>query len=402
VNASGVEGATETDRGSEGSAEPGSTAERGTTVDPLVAWVAAAVGATVVVAGAALLRPRAVVEELLWREFVGPLQASSFAAQCAIAEGGGFRFRAAGSDACAAALAEGRLVAAAEPTTTATVGYALALVFLAAGGALSLRRLGLCRGRRFFYGVLPFLALGGALLAVRDAAAALPNGPSGMVGHPTGLLLTWPAVYAVALLVTVGALAVGAVLAGRGLVERYEHVSTTAAIVLFGLAVGGLIAVASRIGGAELRLAGVPALLVGTTLLASALWIGVARVTPGVVERIGSMGLVVLWAYVLHGLAVVVATDWAAPLGFAPTAADGLVRVVSELTAGTLPASVAAATGTTWPFVPLQAAVALLVAASFERELVREDELALLLLVAVLGVALVPAVQRLLLLAVGL
>ncbi|MFC4357906.1 DUF63 family protein [Halobium salinum] len=370
--------------------------------DGFSAWVAAAVVAAVALAGGMVLRPRAVFDRFLWQDFVGPLQAEAFGAQCAILLQGG-AFRAVGTEACATAVAEGRLVAAAGATPVSAVGYAAGLLFLLLGGALLLKRLRLVDGRRFFYAVLPFLVLAGALLAVRDATAALPRGPAGLLGYPAGLLLTTPAVYALAVVLPVVALAVGAALQRRGRVERYEHVSTTVAVGLFGLAVGGVGSLAYRTEGMGLHLQGVPALLVATTALAIVTWLAVARVFPGVVARIGSMGLVVLWAYLLHGLVVVVAADWAAELGFAAARpVDGLVRVVADVTATALPASVAAVTKLAWPFLLLQVAVALVVAASFERELVREDELALLLLVAVFGVALVPAVHGLLRLAIGI
>jgi uncharacterized membrane protein len=370
--------------------------------DGFSAWLAAAVVAAVVLAGGMVLHPRQVFDRFVWQEFVGPLQAESAAAQCAVLLPGG-AFRAVGVDACAAAVAEGQLVAEAGFSPTATAVYAAGLLFLVTGGMLLLKRQGLFRGRRFFYATLPFLALGGALLALSDGLATLPRGPAGLVGYPAGLLLTEPVVYALLVVLPVAALSVATTLADRGLVERYEHVSTTAAVALLGLAVGGLASVAYRTTEMGLHLRGVPALLVAATLLALGVWVGFARLFPEVVDRIGSMGLVVLWAYLLHGVVAVVAVDWATALGFVPgRAADGLVAIVADLSASALPASVATVTKLAWPFLLLQGAIALVVAASFEREVVREDELALVLLVAVLGVALVPAVRGLLRLAVGL
>lgn len=368
-------------------------------VDPIAAWLL--MGASVVgaLASGVVLRPRHVFDRFLWPHFVGPLQAEAYASECVILTGD--RFRPVGSAACTSALADGRVVADPGLTTIGVVGYAATFGFLLMGGLMLLHRLDICRGRRFLFATVPFMFIGGAILALREATGSLPGGPSDAIGYPVNLLLVDPLPIFLVVLGPIAVLVAGEALALWGLTTSYSRPAILAAAPLFGGAVGSLSTIVPD--GTSPNLVGALGVLVLATVLALAVWVVAARVTPAVVTGIGSVGLVVTWAYVFTGVTTVVAVDWSAAFGFpAARPATALNQGIITLTELVLPESVTTVIRSAWPYLLVQIFVALLVAASFEEDHLAEAPMALMLLVAVVGVAVVSAVRTLLLLTFGI
>lgn len=264
-----------------------------------------------------------------------------------------------------------------------------------------LHRLDICRGRRFLLATVPFMFIGGAILALREATGSLPGGPSDAIGYPVNLLLVDPLPIFLIVLGPIAVLVAGEALALWELTTSYSRPAILAAAPLFGGAVGYLSTIVPD--GTAPNLVGALAVIALTTVLAVVVWAVVARISPSVVTGIGSVGLVVVWAYVFIGVTTVVAVDWSAAFGF-PTArpATALNRGITSLMGLVHPESVTAVTKAAWPYLLVQIVVALLVAASFEEDYLAEAPMALMLLVAVVGVAVVSAVRTLLLLSFGI
>lgn len=222
-----------------------------------------------------------------------------------------------------------------------------------------------------------------------------------MLGYPLGLAFAGPLPYFLGVVIPTVVLSAAYQLSRTALVGRYEHASTVVAAVTF-LGLFGVLMVTAAKPGAFLDVVGSVGIVLVATLVAVVSWATIGRLSPGMVRRIGSMGLVLFWAYLLNGLATVIRAEWATELGFrAPEQVSGLVILVANLAGAVLPTSLASMTRVAWPFVVLQVGVALFVASSFDRDIVRDDDLAVLLLLAVLAVALVPAISGLLSLVFG-
>lgn len=368
-------------------------------VDPIAAWLVMGAGAVGALASGMALRPRRVFDQFLWPHFVGPLQAEAYASECVVLAGD--HFQRAGGDACTSALAAGRIVAEPGLTTIGAAGYAAAFGFLLMGGLMLLHRLDICRGRRFLFATVPFMFIGGAILALRAATGSLPGGPSDAIGYPVNLLLVDPLPIFFMVLGPIAVLVAGEALALWGLTTSYSRPAILAAAPLFGGAVGALSTIVPD--GTAPSLVGALAVVALATVLAVVVWAVVARVTPAVVTGIGSVGLVVVWAYVFMGVTTVVAVDWSAAFGFpAARPATTLNRGITTLTELVLPEAVTAVTKSAWPYLLVQIAVALLVAANFEEDYLADAPMALMLLVAVVGVAVVSAVRTLFLLTFGI
>jgi uncharacterized membrane protein len=373
--------------------------QRDDDADLIVAWALTGVAVAAALAAGAALLPRLVYDRFLWVHVVGPLQAEAYGADCVALIGGSVEQV---GGACSAA-STGGLVATPGLTPLGAVWVGLVSLFLLLGGFLALSRLGVARGRQFLYATVPFMFVGGAILAVGDVGASLPGGASALAGYPFNLALTGPVLLVLVLLCPVVVLLVAWAVASRGFAAGYGQPAGIVAALLFGGLVGYLATITGR---------GLPAvgfgllnalLVVGlATALTVVVWAVVARLSPGVVTGIGPAGLVVTWAYVLSGVVTVVAVDWSARFGFAVARPPSVVDAsVAALTGAVLPPGVTAVTRLTWPYLLVQLFVALLVASSVREESL-EVPAVLLLVVAAVGVAVVPATRTLLLLALGI
>jgi uncharacterized membrane protein len=367
--------------------------------DPMTVWALTAAGLAGFVASSAALRPRQIYEQFIWKQFVGPVLADGFGAECVVRSGN--RVAYAAGEQCVSAGGQSRaVVARAELTAIGTAGYVLLFCFLTIGGLLLLSRLDLFGSRRLLPTAIPCLCWGGAVLALHDAAGSLPGGPSDAIGYPFNLLLAGPFPVFVLVLGPIALVGVSEALARAGLASSYSRPVLYASLPVFGILVATL-----ALSSADWTVANLVApLSVVTIATASAvsLWGLLARVRPGLVDGIGSTGLIVTWAYVLTGLTTVVAIDWSDTFGFAAGGSGPpLGQGVTAVTRAALPADVVAVTGAAWPYLLVQIGVALLVAASFDEETVTERPIAMLLLVAVVGGALVSAVETLLVLTFG-
>ena len=343
----------------------------------------------------ALAFPEAVYDGFVWHYFWGPVQADANSAVCAIRPGSTVEY----------IYDAGACANAAEPvaypgyTLVSEIGYMITLLVALAGVVFLLRRLDLGTDRGFFYALLPFVFLGGALRVVEDANDAVPAGEA-LISYPLNTLLISPIIYFTVFGLTLGTVVVAVGAERAGVIERYARPLLGAGIALLAVTLGYLTSL--RLSGAE----GVEfypqvlvVVLVGATAAALANWALVERVAPQVNAGTGLIGLVILWGHAVDGVANVVGLDWMTALGAGPNLVPKhpVNQFVVDVTAATLPASVLAVTGDTWPFLLVKLVAATFVLWVFEEEIFEESpRYTMLLLVAVLAVGLGPGTRDML------
>ncbi|MFB6170191.1 MAG: DUF63 family protein [Haloarculaceae archaeon] len=367
-------------------------------VSPGVAWLGTFAGAIVAFAVGVLAFPRLVWDRFLWQYFWGPVYADALNARCAVMTDAGPRLLGDAS-ACRNAIASGRIVAEPGYTLVSEAGYAITLLFFLVGVLYLLRYLEVGTDRGFYFALVPFMLFGGALRVVEDAINATPPGVTPVVSYPLNTLIISPIIYFTVFVVTVAALVGSIWLVRRGTVDDYERALATAGGVVFVLTAGYLFGLSFT----KEYVGFYPQVTVLTLGIATALAWGVFRAleryAPEVNAGTGRMGLVVLWAHAIDGVANVIASDWATKLGLAFNygSKHPVDRIIVGITERVLPPSVVAVTGDSWGFLLVKILAAVAVLAIFDRDLFEESpRYAILLLVAITAVGLGPGTRDML------
>jgi uncharacterized membrane protein len=371
-------------------------------VDPVRAWVLAAIAGTVALAGGALAFPQAVYDRFVWHYFWGPVHADAAGAQCAVRAGSGVRLLDS-ANACAAAVSRGAIVAEPGYTLVSEAGYMVVLLFILLGVWFMLRRFDLGRDRAFFFALLPFMFFGGALRVVEDANVALTTDASSEVAisYPLSAIIISPVIYFTVFLVTLGAVLGSVWLAheDRFSVQEYSRPLLAVGIAVLAITIAVLLALAFSTAPVGFY-PQLPVLVLGlTTVIAVGIWAGVHRFAPEITYGTESIGFVILWGHTLDGVANVIASDWAREIGlpFAYSAKHPVNRFIIDVTQGMLPPSLTATIGTAWPFLIVKVAAALAVVWLFDETIFEESpRYAILLLIAILAVGLGPGTRDML------
>jgi uncharacterized membrane protein len=309
-------------------------------------WLAAVlVPATALVVGAIAL-PDLVYDRFLWRYFWGPVVADA---------------QNVGS------VRHGGVLARPGYTLVSEAGYAYTLIVALLGLVRLLDHLDVGNSPSFFFGLVPFGFLGGALRVVED---------TGAVDWPLNVLLISPIIYFTMFGATVLLLVGAIVLERRGAVERYEVPLAAAGGVAFAAVLAFLLAHGL---GSTTVIWWVPvSVLALATAVWAAVWFPVDRSLPEVTAVTGGMGAVLLWAHLLDAASTSIGISY---LNYGEK--HPVVRMMMD------------AAGTIWVFVPVKAAVVLLILWSFDERFFEEYErLPYMLLVGVLAVGLGPGTRN--------
>ena len=362
-------------------------------LDPTRAWLAAFLGGiAALVIGSVAFRPQ-VYDGFLWRYFWGPVDADAHGASCAV-RSGGVTERLYSQSACAAA--DG-IVVTPGYTTVSTISYAVVLVFMLVGVLLLLRALNVRMTAQFYYALVPFMLLGGALRVVEDVNVAFIRAEEGMLlSYPAVALIISPFIYFVMFAFTLTALVAVIYLARQGVSERYEPpLAAVGAVALAGV-VGWLLFIS-----ATSELVGFfPAVAIitlgGATLIAAVFWWASQRYAPFINNGTGLIGALVVWGHAVDGVANVLSLDWTDELGIGVTYTSK--HVVNEatvrITGNVQPEWLSEAIGTAWPFLFIKVAAAIFVVWVFNDEIFEESpRYAYLLLIAILAVGLGPGTR---------
>jgi len=368
-------------------------------------WLGAVGTITTALVLGSLLQRELVYDRFIWQYFWGPVAADGNGAACAARSPGGPIEYLGSNSACAAAEADGLLTAYPGYTWVSEVGYIAVFLFALLGVVLLLRRLDIGDERGFFYALFPFMLFGGALRTIEDAGvAAVRAGAEPLIAYPLSALIISPFIYLTMFAITLAAVLVSVSLETRGVVDRYEYPLAATGTVLLVASVGYL----AYLGVATNYATIYPQVLVATLVLATlatlGTWALIGRFKPSIKAGTGAMGLVVIWAHAVDGVANVIGLNWMPALG----AGSNLVpkhpvnAAIVEYTSVLLPASIEAITQDAWPFLVVKLVAATIVVWIFEPELFEETpRYTILLLIAVVAVGLGPGTRDMLRAAFG-
>jgi len=293
--------------------------------------------------------------------------------------------------------------AAAEPvaypgyTLVSEVGYALTMLLALLGVVFMLRRLGVGQDRGLFYALFPYMLFGGALRVVEDAFDGLDPSQAAIT-FPWNTLIISPVIYFTMFAITLAALLGSVSLRKSGVVDDYEYPLAGVGTALLAATVGylGLLAFTTDYVDFHPQISII--VLAGATVVAWLTWQGIERYKPEINHGTGKMGLVVLWAHSVDGVANVVGIDWAKELGLPADLVPkhpvnrALIGVGEQF-----PEPVVNLIGTAWPFLVVKIVAAVFVIWVFDEQIFEESpRYAILLLVAIVAVGLGPGTRDML------
>jgi len=376
-------------------------------VTPEQAWLSALFGGFVTVAVAAILFTERVYYGFLWRYLWGPVQADADDENCYVylRDSGEV---VPGPEAGGCSPAESAFVAEPGYTVVSTAVYIAILVFMLAGVYLLLERFDLSPHDKFFYALFPFMLFGGALRAVEDTfVAAQRAGETPAIEFPASALLISPFIYFTVFAIALGAFLLSKYLANSGRTETFYYPLGAMGTGVLAVTFGYLLFLSTGNDWITLH----PMVLVITlgvaTALSAALYFGTERLRPAIHAGTGLMGLVVLWAHAVDGVANVLAQDWAERIwGLGEYSAKHpfnrlIIDTTNALQGGEHIAGVYVGDG--WPFLLVKLLVPLLLLAVFDEEFIDESpRYAVMLLGAIVAVGLGPGTRDMIRLAFGI
>ncbi|MDY6779200.1 MAG: DUF63 family protein, partial [Halobacteria archaeon] len=266
-----------------------------------------------------------------------------------------------------ASVAHDGVVAHPGYTLVSEAGYAYVLIVAVLGLVRLLDYLDAGNQPKFFYGLVPFGFLGGAVRVVED---------TGTLEWPLNFFFISPVIYFTMFFVTVALLSASVRLESEGYVESYARPLAVSGSLLFGGVVGYLFYFGYTNNSIVAWVP--PTVLVLTTLTWGAVWFGVERFFPVVNQGTGRMGAVLLWGHLLDASATTVGIEY---LGYGEK--HPVVQAIIR------------STGTTYTFIPVKAGVVLVILYAFDEKFFEEsDRLPYLLLVAMLAVGLGPGTRN--------
>ncbi|SDR42830.1 DUF63 family protein [Natronobacterium texcoconense] len=349
----------------------------------------------VLAAGVVLLAvrfPQRVYVDFIWQYYWGPVVADAHGWGCVAWAGG---------EQVPCAEAPG-----AEPTASpgytfvSYAGYIPTLVLAVIGIVFLIQRLEIERYRAGFYGLFPFMLFGGALRVVEDAnVAAFRDTGELAIELPWSGFLISPLIYFTVFAVTVVAVVVSVWLDRNDYVPGYEYPLFGIGTGLLALTLGylGYLAVAAEYATFYPYL--LLTTLVGASIATWLTWEAVERFTPEINRGTRYMGLVVIWAHAVDGVANVIGLDWAVAFGHTQNLVPKhpVNATIVDVTGSILPAEIAEITGQAWPFLLVKLAAAVVVIWIFNEEVFDESpRYAILLMITVVAVGLGPGTRDML------
>ncbi len=363
-------------------------------IDPLRAWLGTVGTIGIILIGGSLLVPRVVYDGFIWHYFWGPVVADANSAVCAVKVEGVTRLLGSSSS-CAASPG---IVAYPGYTLVSEVGYMVTLLLAIIGVVFLLRRLDIGQDRPLFYGLLPFMFLGGALRVVEDANDAVPEGLQAAISFPWNTLIISPIIYFTMFVLALAALLVSVWLAKADYVRSYERPLATIGGIALAVTVGYLFWLSFSTEYVAFYPQITLVVLIGSAAITLLAWWGIERYRPAYNRGTGSMGLVVLFAHSVDGVANVIGIDWAVALGLPANLVPKHPVNRALIDVGEMfPTALTDVIGTAWPFLVVKIAVAIAVIAIFD-ETIFEDSprYAILLMIAVVAVGLGPGTRDML------
>ncbi|WP_255169650.1 DUF63 family protein [Natrononativus amylolyticus] len=362
-------------------------------VGPMGAWAALTGIVALAITFAALAFPQRVYVDLIWQYYWGPVVADARGLGC-VAWAGGAEIP------CADAGAGDGPTASPGYTFVSYAGYIPILILLLVGIILLIRRLDIQRYRAGFYALFPFMLFGGTLRVVEDANVAGARETGEMVMQlPYVAALISPFIYVTVFLVTLLALLLSVWLERNGYVSGYEYPLAGIGTAALAVTVGYLGYLAVTEPFAEFHWLILVLTLVGATAVTAITWYALQAFAPEINRGTEYMGLVVIWAHAVDGVANVIGLDWAYRLGpgYNLTPKHPINEAIVNYTGSILPASIAEVTGVAWPFLIVKIVAAVVVIWIFDETVFDESpRYATLLMITVVAVGLGPGTRDML------
>ncbi|MDZ7689128.1 MAG: DUF63 family protein [Halobacteriales archaeon] len=317
-------------------------------------WLTAVLVPIAVVGVGSLVRPDIFYDRFFWKYLYGPIVADS---QGGVAE-----------------LPSG-VTATPGYTVVSSAVYAYYLLLAVVGSVELFDRFEVGDTTSFFFALVPYGFLGGALRVVEDAGAFEP---------PVAYFFISPVIY-ITMFVFTAVVFLSAVYAEReGAIDDYAVPVAGAGTVAF----VGVAAYLVYFGVSQTEVTlWIPAVVVGAaTVVFGVVWLILDRFAPVVNEGTGRMGAVLLWAHLLDAFSTVVGVEY---LGYSEK--QPIVDSIISLT------------GTTYSFVLVKTGIVLLILYAFDERFFEEfRRLPYILLVAVLAVGLGPGTRNTLRMTLGI
>lgn len=319
-------------------------------------WIAAVVLPVAVVAVGSLVRPDIFYDRFFWKYLFGPVVADS---QGGVAE-----------------LPSG-VTATPGYTPVSSAVYAYYLLLAVVGSVHLLDRFEVGDTKSFFYALLPYGFLGGALRVVEDTGSLEP---------PVSYFFISPVIYVTMFVFTLVTFLVAVYAEREGVVEGYAKPVAGAGAAALVAALLYLAYFGSVGEGAEVTL-WLPVAVVGmATVFFAVVWFPLDRLFPEVNAGTGTMGAVLLWSHLLDASSTILGVGY-----FGYSEKQPIVGAIIDLT------------GTTYSFAVVKAGIVLLILYAFDEEFFEEfRRLPYLLLVAVLAVGLGPGTRNTLRMTLGI
>ncbi|WP_265111825.1 DUF63 family protein [Halosolutus halophilus] len=342
-------------------------------------WAATVVLLAAGVAFAATVFPQRVYVDFIWQYYWGPVVADAHGWGC-VAWNGGTPVE------CGPATTGP--TASPGYTFVSYAGYIPTLILMSIGVIFLIQRLEIERYRAGFYGLFPFFLFGGALRVVEDTNVAAYRATGELpIDLPWNGFLISPLIYFTVFAITVLAVILSVKLDRNDVVSGYEY-------PLFAIG-GGLLTVTLAYLGYTAATAEyasfyplLPLATLGGATVATALtWVAIQQFAPELNRGTRYMGIVVIWAHAVDGVANVIGLDYATYFG---------------LPANLVPkhpinAAIVDAAGAAWPFLLVKLAAAVLVVWLFNEEFFEESpRYAYLFMIIVVAVGLGPGTRDML------
>ena len=381
--------------------------ETGFDLTPGRAWLAVFAAGVVTIVGASIAFTRTVWDEFIWQYFWGPVYADAHNAGCAIKEGGQTLLGGSGfAENCGIAVEQGHIVAEPGYTLVSEAGYMVLGLFFLIGVYLLLKNLDIDLDREFFYALFPFMLFGGVVRVVEDASdAAVEAGVEPVLSYPFNTLFISPLVYFTVFGFAIAALVGSLRLAGRGVVASAERALGTVGAVAFGVTFGYLTILGLTVEHVDFLPHVLLIIVGGATVAAYGVYVLADRFAPYINSGTGYVGLVVLWAHAIDGVANVLITDWADALGLPVSyyPKHPANEIIMNVTEAVLPAGIFDAIGSAWPFLVVKLGMALGIVWLFDEAFIEENpRYSYVLLVGVVAVGLGPGSRDMLRAAFGI
>ena len=357
---------------------------------PVKIWLATVVALVVLVAVLSTVFFQRFYVEFIWQYYWGPVVADANGWNC-VAWNGGEEVQC-GPDTTGPEASPGY-------TAISYAGYIPTLLLLLIGFIFVIEHLEIDRYRAGFWGLFPFMLFGGALRTVEDANVAVARETGDLaLSLPWSALLISPFIYVVVALLALVAVVVSVVLERRGVVSRYEYPLAGIGTALLVLSLG-ILASWGFTGGHGFYPMFTVITLVGATVITAVVWFAIVRFAPELNRGTRYMGIAVLWAHSVDGVANVLGLDWATAFGHPDNLSPKhpINAAIQEYTGRVLPESISSTTGEVWPFLLLKVAAAVFIIWIFNDEVFEESpRFTILLMLTVVAVGLGPGTRDML------